>query len=106
LKDPWKDLAFLIQKYVTCEGCFSLIFLYHIIILLHLKGEKILNMPYFLIKYLTKMSKSIQKKNKNVDRSLYHHGLVKIIVKSELQKQGIEWDKFLMDNGFEDQNTT
>jgi hypothetical protein len=61
LKDPWKDLAFLIQKYITCEGRFSLIFLYHIRILLHLKGEKLLNMPYYLLKSLTKMSKAIQK---------------------------------------------
>jgi len=59
-----------------------------------------------LIKSLTKMSKSIKKKNNNVDRSLYHLDLVKIIAKYELQKQGIECDKFLMDNGFEDQNTT
>jgi len=63
-------------------------------------------MPYLLLKYLTKMSKAIQKQTKNVERYLYHHGFVKIIVRFELQKQGIEWDEFLMNNGFEDQNTT
>ena len=36
LKSPWDELSFLIQKYITCEGHFSLIFLYHIIILQHL----------------------------------------------------------------------
>jgi len=38
--------------------------------------------------------------------SLYHRGLVKIIVKIELYKQGIEWGKFLMDNGFKEKDTT
>ena len=33
LKSPWDEIAYLIQKYVTCEGRYSLIFLYHIRIL-------------------------------------------------------------------------
>ena len=36
IKSPWDELAYLIQKYVTCEGRFSLVFLYHIRILQHL----------------------------------------------------------------------
>jgi len=39
VKDPWKYLSFLIQIYVTCEGRFSLIFLYLIILLMHLKNK-------------------------------------------------------------------
>lgn len=30
LKSPWDKIVYLIQKYVTCEGRYSLIFLYHI----------------------------------------------------------------------------
>ena len=33
LKYPWDEIAYLVQKYVTCEGMFSLVFLYHIRIL-------------------------------------------------------------------------
>jgi hypothetical protein len=64
IKYPWKDLAFLIQKLVTCEGEYSLIFLYHIRLLMHLKNEKPLNMPYYLLIILTKMSKTISEINK------------------------------------------
>jgi hypothetical protein len=102
LKDPWKDLAFLIQKFITCEGRFSLIFLYHIKLLMHLKGEKPLNIPYYFLNILTKMAKSIQRQTKNVERSLYHHGLIKLVVKHELSKKGIGWSEFLASNGFED----
>ena len=89
LKDTWKDLAFLIQKFLTCEGRFSLIFLYHIKLLMHLKGEKPLNIPYYFLNILTKMAKSIQRQTKNVERSLYHHGLIKLVVKHEISKKGI-----------------
>jgi hypothetical protein len=41
-----------------------------------------------------------------VERYLYHHSLINIIIKYELQKQGIEWSQFLLDNGFEDQVIT
>jgi hypothetical protein len=63
-KKSMKGYGFLIQKYITCEGWFSLIYLYHVIILLHLKGDKPLNMPYYLLKYLSRMSKlsKIEKK--------------------------------------------
>ena len=56
LKSPWDEIAYLIQKYVTCEGRYSLIFLYHIRILMHLGNEKPMNMPYFLLQSLKKMS--------------------------------------------------
>jgi len=101
LKDPWKDISFLIQKYITCEGRSSFIFLYHIRLLMHLNDEKPLNMPYYLLHSLTKMSIAIQKQTKNIERSLYHHGLIKMIVKHELMKKGMGWSKFLVANEFE-----
>jgi hypothetical protein len=69
--------------------------------LLHLNDEKPLNLPYYLLHSLTKMSRAIQKKTKNMDRSLYHHGLIKMIIKHELMKQGMVWSEFLVANGFE-----
>jgi hypothetical protein len=72
LKDPWKDLTFLLKKIVTCEGIFNLIFLYHIRLLMNLKYEKPLNMPYYLLRNLTKMVKSIQRQNKNIERYLFY----------------------------------
>jgi hypothetical protein len=69
---------------------------------MHLKNEQPLNMPYYLFNNNTKMSKSIQRESKNVERSLYHHDLIKLDVKHELSKKDIGWLEFLENNGFED----
>ena len=94
-------MIFFIQKCITCEGHFSLVNIYHIIICLHFKRDRTLNVPHYLLKSLRKMSNTIYKQQINVDKSLYHHGLTQIIVKRELHKLGIEWNKFLPENGFE-----
>ena len=99
LKSPWDDITYLIQKYVTCEGRYSLIFLYHIRILHHLSNEKPMNMPYFLLQSLKKMSSQV-KKNKNKERSMCHHGLIKMLVEHELNQRGLSWNIFLWENGF------
>jgi hypothetical protein len=61
LKYPWKYIAFMIQKYITCEGRFSFNFLYHIILLADLNEAKPLNLPYLFLHNLTKMAKDIQR---------------------------------------------
>ena len=58
---PWDEMVYIIQKFVTCEGHYSIVYLYHIKLLLHLKGQRTISLPYFLLQNLTKMSKSIQK---------------------------------------------
>jgi len=67
---------------------------------MHLRGDCVLSLPYFILQILTKMSKTIQKQRKNKDRSLYHYGLVKILIEFELQKISVTWKKFLVTNEF------
>ena len=40
------------------------------------------------------------KKNKNKERSMYHHGLIKMLVEHELHQRGQSWNIFLWENGF------
>ena len=87
LKSPWDELAYLVQKYVTCEGQFNLVFLYHISILQHLNQEKLMDMPYYLLHSLKKMSMQV-KKNKNKEMSMYHHDFIKMLVEHELNRRG------------------
>jgi hypothetical protein len=47
------------------------------------------------------MAKTVQKQGRNTGRSLYHCGLIKMIVKDELQKQNVNWQQFTIENGFE-----
>lgn len=66
---------------------------------MHLSNEKPMNMPYFLLQSLKKMSSQV-KKNKNKERSMCHHGLIKMLVEHELNQRGLSWNIFLWENGF------
>ena len=90
--------GYILQKFVTCEGRYSIVYMYHIKILLHLKGQCTISLPYFILQSLTKISKTIQKQKGNEDRRLYHFGLIKILIEFELQKRGITWEGFLIAN--------
>ena len=103
LVHPWDEIVYVIQKFITCEGRFSIVYLYHIKLLQHLKGECEINMPYFLLQSLTKMAKAVQRRAKDKMTSLFHCGLIKIIIQHELQKQNLTWSGFLVHNQFEEQ---
>ena len=60
-------------------------------------------MPHFLLQSLSKMAKAIQRRAKDKMTSLFHCGLIKIIIKHELQKQNLTWSEFLNHNQFEEQ---
>jgi hypothetical protein len=67
---------------------------YHIKILMHLIGEKALNMPYYLHKSLTKMVEFMRKK-RNPEIALYHKGLIMIIINVKLERVGVPWSTFM-----------
>ena len=78
LKLEWRAFYEILVRYVSCDGRFSHLHYYHLRLLLALKGCK-LNLPFYLWQSLKKMSHSVQSFG-NTDRSLFHHGLVKIII--------------------------
>jgi len=49
------------------------------------------------------MLKTIQKKKGNEDKSLYHFGLIKILIEYELQRRGKTWKEFLATNQIKDE---
>jgi hypothetical protein len=98
---PWDELAYLIHKFITCEGRFRSIHLYHIKLLQHLKGDCEIIMPYFLLQSLSKMAKAVQKQGRNTKKSLYHCGFIKMIIIYELQRKNLTWQQFIIENGFE-----
>ena len=79
---------------MTCEGHLSSAYVYHLRLLVVFLGFP-LNLPYYLVQSFTKMSSAIKKGPKNIGRSLFHHGLVRILVERELSKQNRSWDDFL-----------
>ena len=86
IRQEWHTALIFIHRYMTCEGRFSLIYIYHIIFLMHLNGDYPLNIPYFLLKILTKMSKRVQPLSTNAKRSLFHQVLIKTLVMSALNE--------------------
>ena len=103
LVHPWDEMVYILQKFVTCEGRYSIVYLYHIKLLLHIKKQCTISLPYFLLQSLTKMSKTVQKQKGNEDKSLYHFGLIRILIEDEMQRRGKTWKEFLTANQIRDE---
>jgi hypothetical protein len=59
-----------------------------------------MNIPYYLLRSIGKMSDRIQAKSKDVDSSLFHSGLIRILVSEELGKKDISWEIFVVTSHF------
>jgi hypothetical protein len=97
LKTRWHSLLLILKQFVTCEGRYRLVFLYHIRFLVNFIGFD-LDMTFYLLMSLYKMSKSY--KRQGVNSSLFHHGLVRILLMYHLSIIGDSWEIFLMKTGF------
>jgi hypothetical protein len=94
LEPQWAQLLAILQRYLTCEGRYTIIFPCHARLLLHFTGTP-LNIPFFLLKSLKRMAEQVQKANE-FRGSLFHFGLVKILIKSALSKKQETWDLFIV----------
>jgi hypothetical protein len=56
LKPRWHDLLAIVKQFVTCEGRYGLVFLYHLRLLMNFIGYP-LNMPHYLLRSLTRCPK-------------------------------------------------
>jgi hypothetical protein len=101
VENRWHGLLAVLKQFVTCEGRFGFVFLYHIRLLMNFIGFQ-LNMPYYLWRSLYKMAKRY--KRQQLDSSLFHHGLIKILLVHQLKLQHDDWNAFLARNGFVDSN--
>ena len=93
LKPQWLPLFQIILRYITCNGRFSYVHLYHLRLLMELKGSK-LNFPYLLLSSLEKMATAVQNTIEVRDQSLLRLGLIKILVQYQLSLNGKTWDHF------------
>lgn len=93
LPNPWSEVAYFVRKYFTCEGRHSLLFGYHFKLLTHLRHQRLLNLPYFLLRSLQSMSHNVKHTN-NPGASLSHHGLRKLLRVYALSRFST-WETFL-----------
>ena len=91
----WRNMLYVLQKYLTYKGRYATTLNYHILLLLHFEAKLEMNFPYFLYKSLAKMSRKVQKHYGNAYNSIYHHGLVKILIEDELHLRNDSWVNFV-----------
>jgi hypothetical protein len=101
LKPRWHDLLMVIKQFITCEGRYGFVFLFHLRLLMVFMGFE-LSMPHYLHRSLFKMAKRY--KRSQADTSLFHVGLIKICMVYELGLRRDCWGDFLVRNGFEESN--
>jgi hypothetical protein len=68
--------------------------------LLHFTGKVEMNISYYLLRIIGKISDRIRSKSKDVDSSLFHYGLIRMLVSEELGKKDISWDHFVVTSQF------
>jgi hypothetical protein len=100
LIDQFERMLKIIQRYFSCEGRFNTLYHYHIRLLLHFTGKVQMNIPYYLLISIGKMAYRVQAKSKDVDSSLFHSELIRILVSEELGKKEISWEIFLVSSHF------
>ena len=54
--------------------------------MLHFTAKIEMNIPYYLLRSIGKMSDRIQSKSKDVDTSIFHSGLIRMLLSEELGK--------------------
>jgi hypothetical protein len=69
---------------------------------MHLNRDNEMNLPFYLLKSLTKMSKRIQNYPEAAHKSLYHQGFIKILVLFALNELGMPWTDFLVSLGLQE----
>jgi hypothetical protein len=99
LKPRWHDLLIVVKQFVTCEGRYGLVFIYHLRLLMNFMGYP-LNMPFYFPHSLYKMAKRF--KREKAGSSLFHHGLIRLIVVHHLNLHGDNWKDFISRNSFFD----
>ena len=95
LLDKYTLLMKMIMKYFTCEGRFSRLYQYHVRLLMHFTGVKALNLPHYLYRSMVKMTDKVHRKREDHHASMFHHGLVKILVCHHLAEVIFSWDGFM-----------
>jgi hypothetical protein len=72
LPEPWGKVAEFLKRYITCEGRYQVVYFSDFILLSHLRHQKFINIPYFLLHSLHNMA-HFEKKSKNPKNCVSNH---------------------------------
>jgi hypothetical protein len=86
IKEELINPLIVITRLITCEGRYSTFKACHFILLAHFQFNKPFNFPFYFLKSLENMSSQVRKNLTNPHNSLFHHGLIKLLVLAKLEK--------------------
>ena len=66
----------------------------------HISGIKKLNLPFYLLKSMGKMATRVCNHPDSTSNNVFHHGLIKLLITQELEKEERSWSHFLFWSGF------
>jgi hypothetical protein len=80
LREPFQKLLKVIRRYFTCEITSDRKYPHHIRLLMHFRGKRPLNLPFFLHRSLERMVDNVQAKVDHLRKNLFHISLIKLLV--------------------------
>lgn len=86
LKPEWSTVLITVQLFLTSEGRYSKVYLYHKRFLYHLVGFSKMNLLYFLHQSLLNMCTKERTRPELQPHDIFHHDLIKILYTHELNK--------------------
>jgi hypothetical protein len=79
LPAPWGKVTEFIKRYITCEGRYQVVYFSDFIILSHLRHQKLINMPYYILQSLHNMAQFV-KRSKHPMNCLSNHRLIGLLI--------------------------
>jgi hypothetical protein len=79
LPPPWPEVARFIKHYLNCEGRYWVVYQHDFLLLSHLRHNRRVNIPYFLLGCLKNMAHYCRRE-KDPTQSLTHHRLVQLLI--------------------------
>jgi hypothetical protein len=86
LPPPWPGVAKFIKHYLTCEGRYQVVYQHELLLLSHLRHNRHVNIPYYLLGCLRNMVLYCQKA-KEPTLSLTHHRLCQLLINRGFEQQ-------------------
>jgi hypothetical protein len=86
LPPPWPEVARFIKHYLTCEGRYQVVYQHDFLLLSHLRHNRRVNIPYYLLGCLKNMA-HYSRKAKDPTQSLTHHRLVQLLINRGFEQQ-------------------
>ena len=86
LPPPWLRVARFIKHYLTCEGRYQVVYQHELLLLSHLRHNRRVNIPYYLLGCLKNMVPYCRKA-KDPTLSLTHHRLIQLLIQTGFSQQ-------------------